>query len=273
MPDEKQFELDAYLDRIGWRGGRAADLPTLRAVHHAHLRSIPFEALDPLRGTVPSLDVDDLVAKLVHRRRGGYCFEQNLLLAAALRALGFGVTVLSGRVVLGAEQLTSRPRVHALLVIRVPGDPQPYLGDVGFGAVGAPLVPVPLVPDVEFRAGPRRHRLIHAPHDGPLPLWVLQAWAGDAWQAQVAFTEEPFTLSDLVTQNWYTATYPNSPFVLRPLAQRTREGAHLMLDGRVLTETRDDGTVSRRELADEAEVRRVLEDEFELDVPEGMALP
>ncbi|SOD64418.1 N-hydroxyarylamine O-acetyltransferase [Streptomyces zhaozhouensis] len=272
MPDEQRFDLDAYLDRIGWRGARSADLATLRGVHRAHLLSLPFENLDPLRGAVPSLELDDLTAKLVHGRRGGYCFEHNLLLAGALRALGFGVTVLSGRVVVGAERLESRPRAHALLLVRAADDPRPHLGDVGFGNLGAMVEPVPLVPDVEFRADGRRHRLVQVPHDGPLPQWVLQAWREDDWAAQLAFTEEPFALSDLVTQNWYAATYSDSPFIRRPIVQRTLSARHLLLDGRELTETARDGTVTRRELADEGEVRRVLVGEFGIDVPEGMAL-
>ncbi|GAA3851126.1 arylamine N-acetyltransferase family protein [Streptomyces sedi] len=272
MSDEQRFELDAYLDRIGWRGARSPDLSTLRGVHRAQLLAIPFENLDPLRGTVPSLELDDLTAKLVHRRRGGYCFEHNLLLAGALRAMGFDVTVLSGRVVVGAERFASRPRVHALLLVRAADDPRIHLGDVGFGSIGALPEPVPLVPDVEFHADARRHRLVKLPHEGPSPQWALQAWQENEWRAQLAFTEEPFEVSDLVTQNWYAATYPNSPFVQRPLVQRTRVGAHLLLDGRTLTETSDDGAVTRRELADEAEVRLALDGEFGIDVPEGMVL-
>ncbi len=35
-----------------------------------------------------SLEIEDLERKLVTERRGGYCFEQNLLLKAAFEALG-----------------------------------------------------------------------------------------------------------------------------------------------------------------------------------------
>jgi N-hydroxyarylamine O-acetyltransferase len=43
------------------------------------------------------LDLGSLQAKLVFGRRGGYCFEQNRLFAAALEALGFAVTPLAAR--------------------------------------------------------------------------------------------------------------------------------------------------------------------------------
>jgi N-hydroxyarylamine O-acetyltransferase len=38
---------------------------------------------------VPRLDTASLQAKMVAQRRGGYCFEQNHLLRAALERLGY----------------------------------------------------------------------------------------------------------------------------------------------------------------------------------------
>ena len=77
------LDLDAYLERIGLTGR-----PSLAQLHRAHLTSIPFENLDPHQGLPVSLEPGDLERKLVTERRGGYCFEQNLLLKAALEALG-----------------------------------------------------------------------------------------------------------------------------------------------------------------------------------------
>jgi N-hydroxyarylamine O-acetyltransferase len=291
MSDSEQFDLDAYLDRIGWKGERRADAATLRGVHLAHTRSLPFENLDALRRTAPSLAPADLMAKLVHGRRGGYCYEHNTLFACALTALGFGVTRLTARVLLGAGRLESRPRTHMALLVEVPGDPQPYLADVGFGTVGALLEAVPLVAGVEFRDAGRRHRLVRVPHRGPLEMWVLQArgggghgegpgeaggavatGGGDGWEAQYAFTVEPFEEPDFEVINWHIGTNPRSPFTQRPYVQRTTADAHLHLDGRRLTETRTDGTVTVRELGDEAETRRVLEEEFGIVAPEGTPL-
>ena len=46
-----------------------------------------------------SLHTFDLFQKLVQSHRGGYCFEQNFLFAAALRACGFAIYMLSARYV------------------------------------------------------------------------------------------------------------------------------------------------------------------------------
>lgn len=274
MADTVDFDLDAYLGRIGWEGERRADTVTLRGVHLAHMRGIPFENLDALRRTAPSLETADLMAKLVHSRRGGYCYEHNFLLVGALEALGFGVTLLTARVVVGADRIETRPRTHMALLVEVPGDAQPYLADVGFGAIGALLEPVPLTAGVEFRDAERRHRLVRVPHRGPLEMWLLQAHdrgTGD-WAGQYAFTLEPFERPDYDVINWHIGTNPRSPFTQRLYVQSVDAERHLLLHGRVLTRTRADGDVSERELTTEAEVRRLLDEEFGIEAPDGIAL-
>ncbi|MEV3969268.1 arylamine N-acetyltransferase [Streptomyces sp. NPDC050698] len=274
MSDSTHFDLEAYLRRIGWEGERRAVPATLRGAHLAHMRAIPFENLDALRRTAPSLALADLMAKLVHSRRGGYCYEHNTLFAHTLETLGFRVTRLAARVVLGADSIASRPRTHMALLVEVPGEPRPYLADVGFGAVGALLQPVPLVADTEFEGAGRRHRLVHAPHHGPLEMWVLEAHdqGKDAWIAQYAFTLEPFEAPDYDVINWHVGTNPRSPFTRRLYVQHVSADRHLLLDGPLLTKTRADGTVTERELTGEGEVRRLLEEEFGISAPDGMTL-
>ena len=95
---EPAIDLEAYLARIGYTGSRATDFATLAAIHAAHAGVIPFENLDILLGRLIATDPPSIERKLVRDRRGGYCFEQNALLGAALRQLGFAVTPLIGRV-------------------------------------------------------------------------------------------------------------------------------------------------------------------------------
>ncbi|MFD5716021.1 arylamine N-acetyltransferase [Streptomyces pharetrae] len=275
MPETTpSVDLDAYFRRIGWEGPLRADTATLRGLHLAHARAIPFENLEALRLRAPSLDPDDLMAKLVHSRRGGYCHEQNLLFSYVLEALGFRVTRLAARVILGADRIESRPRGHMILLVTAADEPRPYLADVGYGAAGALLEAVPLVAGTELHDAGRRHRFVHAPHGGPLELWVLEAYdrAGDEWVAQYAFTLEPFELSDYEVFNWEVSTNPRSPFTRRLFAQRTTSDGHLLLDGRLLTETGADGTVRKRELADDAEVRQVLDADFGIAAPDAVTL-
>ncbi|MET8828049.1 arylamine N-acetyltransferase [Streptomyces sp. NPDC004610] len=264
--DAEGFHLGAYLDRIGHTGPVAADLPTLRAVHRAQVMSIPFENLDPVHGIVPSLDLADLHEKIVAGGRGGYCYEQNLLLTAALRAIGLTVRLIMGRVAIGTGDPATRPRTHLALRVEVPGLPVPYLADCGFGSAGALIEPVPFTPDAEQLTDGRRHRLLRDPGvDGP-DTWTLQAWGSDGWTSQYVLTTEPVERPDCGVANWFVATYPRSPFRKRLHVTRTGPGVHRSLMGTELTVTDADGTAWTREVGEE-DIAKVLVEEMGIDVP------
>ncbi|MEV5974087.1 arylamine N-acetyltransferase [Streptomyces sp. NPDC051921] len=269
------IDLHAYLARIGRPGEPRPTLDVLRSVHRAHMEGIPFENLDPVLGSAPSLALPDLEAKLVHGERGGYCYEHNTLLAAALTAIGFRVTLLTARVLVGAKPGEIRPRTHMLMLTEVPGEPVPYVTDVGFGSIGALLEPIPLTAGVELHDAPRRHRLVRGPHEGPLELWKLQTYlvAQGEWEDQYSFTVEPFQAPDYEVINWHIATNPRSPFARVVYVQRTAADAHLALTGRRFTETAVDGSRAERDLADADEVLKVLRDDFGIRLPEGTRLP
>jgi N-hydroxyarylamine O-acetyltransferase len=269
--ESPRLDLDAYLARIGWSGRREASAETLRSVHRAHIQGIPFENAQPVLGSAPSLALDDLQAKLVRSRRGGYCFEHNTLFAAVLEALGFGVTRLAARVRVGAQGGV-RPRTHMLLLVDVPGESRQFLADVGFGSIGGLLEAIPLTAGSEVHDGGRTHRLVREPHQGLEDLWVLQAFQEGAWSDQYAFTREPFEPADYEVINWHVATNPRSPFQHTLYAQRTTTDAHLALAGHVLVITRADGTCEKRELTDPAELRRVLDSDFGIELPETARL-
>ena len=87
MTAVNSFDLDAYLKRIGFAGAVAPTLDTLKEIQARHPAAIAFENLDSLTGRIPSLTLADVQRKLVAAGRGGYCFEQNLLLRHALDAI------------------------------------------------------------------------------------------------------------------------------------------------------------------------------------------
>lgn len=192
--------LDAYLDRIGVSGR-----PGLAEIHRAHVASIPFENLDPHRGVPVSLEPTALERKLVSGRRGGYCFEQNLLLATALRSLGARVDLLLGRVRVGRPSAAARPRTH--LVLRVDFEGATWLADAGFGN-GTLQEPIPFGPgEIHDQLG-WRFRIVR---DGP--EHVLQAEGEAGWTDLYGFVPEPVPSVDVETSNWFTCTHPRSPFV------------------------------------------------------------
>jgi N-hydroxyarylamine O-acetyltransferase len=242
MP-ESAFGLDAYLDRIGLGGTPDATLETLRTVVGAHSSAIPYENIDVLLGRPPKLDLESLQDKMVRRKRGGYCFEQNLLLRAGLRALGFTTTGMIARVVLGFPP--DAPRVAGHMVVRVDLPEGVFLVDAGFGHL-TPTAPLAMQPAIEQKTPHELMRLI--PVGSEL---VLQCRLGDRWDNLWRLCSHVPVDADYDVANWFTATHPASPFVNNMIAALPgRDGTrHTFLNGR-LTLRRPDGTVERQELDD-----------------------
>ena len=246
--------IDAYLKRIGISQPDRPDLPALQRIHLAHLASIPFENLDILLGRPIVLDIERVIAKLVEQRRGGYCFEQNRLFLAALAALGFSAHAMAARVRGGTTAL--RPPTHMLLAVQI-GDEE-WLADVGFGGDG-PIGPVPMWGDESIQ-GAMTYRVAFEGR-----LRVLQTRAADEWRDLYAFAPEPVPPVDFEMANWFTSTYPESPFVRTLTAQRSTAGVRYVLRYPQYSETRG-SDVSTREIS-RHELLPLLHDVFLIDLP------
>jgi arylamine N-acetyltransferase len=251
--------LTSYLDRIGEPGARDADLPTLRRIVAAHVRSIAFENLDPFTRRDVRLDQESLSAKLVHGGRGGWCFEQNLLLRGALDALGYRTTGLAARVLWGrpADAPVS-PRSHMLLRVDLPEGP--HVVDVGFGGLTLTGV-LALEPAAEQAT----------PHE-PFRLWpdgagfVMQALAGGEWRPLYRFDLAEQYLADYELTNWYLGHHPASRFLDTLMVARPGTDRRYALNGTAFTLHHLDGPSERRTLQSPAAIRAVLEERFRLDL-------
>lgn len=262
MPtDSSSIDLPRYLARIEEPGAARADQATLQAVHLAHATHIPFENVDVLLGKPIRLDLRGLTEKLVDNRRGGYCFEHNTLLAAALEALGFQVHRLLGRV--HAESGREHPRTHMVLEVLVDG--RSWLADVGFGAWG-------LLEPIELREGESRQ------HAWPYRLlpdgdqWRLAAHQSGRWRDLYTFSRQPQLPVDFEPANFYTSMHPESIFRHLLIVQRTLPDRRYMLRDRELIVTTADDS-ERRVINDDAEFLRTLVDCFRLELSAGPWLP
>lgn len=232
------MDVDAYLARIG-----ATRAMGLAEIHAAHLRHVPFEDYDIHLGVPLSLDVDDLHAKIVGRRRGGFCYELNGLFAAAVAELGYDVTFVSAFELV--DDGTRGPDFeHMRLIVTTPDGP--VVADVGQGARWAH--PVPLVPG--------EHGDVRVERDGD--LWWTSTRAGDdGWNRDWTFTLAPRELAEYLPRCRYQEHDPASHFVARRLASLAVPGGRIALLNGVFSETgRPDRTV------DEATERALLAERF-----------
>ncbi len=256
-------DLDAYLSRIGYTGPREPTLPVLHALTAHHAMAIPFENLDVLLGRPISLEPAALLRKLVHERRGGYCFEQNGLLLDVLTTLGFAVAPLSARVRWQRPRDYLPARTH--LFLRVELDGRPWMTDVGIGGMSLTAA-VPF--DLSGAARPTPHetrRLIR--EDG---RYFHQVRLGEAWQDVSEFTLEEMPPIDRELANWYTSAHPQSHFRNRLVAARAQpDGVRRTLLNREFAIRRGAEILERRELQTPEELLAVLAEQFGLHFPAG----
>lgn len=250
-------DLDAYFRRIDHDGPRNSAFDTLCAIHAAHVASIPFENLDVLLRRPIRLNVASLQKKLIHDRRGGYCFEQNGLLAHVLRALGFRVTPLAARVRWGVADGVDTSRSHMLLKVDF-GD-QAYFVDVGFGGQ-TPGAPLAFAPGLEQATRHGLYRLIEFGAGLELQLRV-----GGAWAPLYRFTLEPQIQPDYEVANWYVSTHPESIFVRNLLAARQLPDRRYTLLNNQFAIRRADGVSEDWMLGGVDELVQILSDYFGIE--------
>lgn len=259
---EEEFDQDAWLDRIGYKGSRAPVLETLRGVVEAHSAAISYESIDVLLDRPPKLDLDSLQRKMIAGGRGGYCFEQNMLFRGGLRSLGFDVTSLQARVVRGLAIDALRPMLHMVLQVNLPEGP--FLADVGFGNL-APTAPLALSPDLEQETPHETMRFIRMGDE-----LTLQSRLGDRWEHIYRVVLLPRVDAEYEICNWFTASHPDSPYrsnliAARPGSNKTR----ITLFNARLNVRHATGEVERRTLGDKAEYRGVLAETFGLTLSDA----
>ena len=250
--------LATYLSRLGLEPPLPPTIDTLRKIHAAHLGAFPFHNLEIQKRGVVRVDIESIEKKFFGEWSGGYCFEQNTLLASALRELGFTLTVLLARV--GPPE--KRYLNHMLL--RVDIDGEPWIADVGFGAEG-PIEPLPLRHDarvmeegIEYEVARRENH------------WTLTMHCSGKSEEMYEFADVPHTTIDVEMANYFTSTHPSSVFRRTLTIQRATREERLILRPTVVTRyrggTREDTPITP------AEVRSYALQLFGVDLGEAPLL-
>lgn len=218
--------------------------------------------MDPYLGRPVPLDIDSLQDKLVRRRRGGYCHEQNILFATVLDRLGFRVTGRSARMLMGSDEREISELAHTIMSVVIDGTD--WHVDVGIGNAG-PRGPIPLVEGGEFATGRWTYRMDRS----ELGHWVLRLWRRGGWFNLVHFTEERFYRADYADHNYVAATRPTSPFVQRMVVQHNGADVRRALTDLIVTTHLPNGDKHTREITPE-DVPDTLRSLFDLHLPEDL---
>lgn len=264
MTTAAAVDLDAYFARIGHDGPREPTLAVLRAIHQKHPDAIPFENIDVLLGRPVSLDPAAIDAKLIGAGRGGYCYEHNGLLKRVLTALGFEVQGLVARVWwMKPADAPMRARSHMVLGVRIPGEAETWLADVGFGGcvLTAPLRLFSDAPQATPNGAFRLETV--APEMGGERL-VLADLSGH-WSPTYQVALGPQADVDYEQANYYTYAHPSSHFTWSLTAGRTTPTARYAMKNNRLTHRDVTGAL--------VEQRDLSVDELEATLRDIIGLP
>jgi N-hydroxyarylamine O-acetyltransferase len=254
-----QLDLDAYRRRIGFSDALAPTRACLERLVDRHASAIAFENIEVLARRVPRLDLEGLQDKLVRRRRGGYCFEQNTLFRAVLQAAGFEAAPMEARIRSGVPADVVTGRTH--LATRVTLDGEALLVDVGCGTI-APTAPLRLADRGAQAAGTGFYRLVDVDDELLLQTREPAGWK-DCYQL---LPSRPHPI-DCEMGNWFVATGPTSMLAKNLLVGRAIDGGRLRLFNRRLSAFQPECAAPvERELHTRAEFADVLADGFGLDV-------
>ena len=256
--NDRDMQLQAYFERIGYRGGVAPDFATLRDLLSAHIYAIPFENLDVQLGCPLTTAPENAYAKIVESRRGGWCYEQNGLFGWALEEVGFDVTRIAAAV-MHHERGDASNANHLCLLVRCRESSRIWLADVGFG--GGMIRPIELA-EGDHTQAPFRLGLRQLEDDS----WRFWENMGDG-EFSYDFTARPGDETALSNKCENLQTDPESGFVLNLVVQKRTPNQHLSLRGRVLQVGTANG-IKTEVLTSAEELQKTLMNVFDLNVPE-----
>ncbi|MBT2621137.1 arylamine N-acetyltransferase [Chryseobacterium sp. ISL-6] len=250
-------ELKKYFERIHFTGNAAVNIETLKNIHELHPQYITFENIATYTGYVPKVDIESVFNKLVIENRGGYCYEQNVLLKNVLETIGFDVTAHLGRVLWGREKEGKAARTHMLLTVTLSGEK--YLVDSGFGTVTltSPLilqsVNEQITPNGLFQISSNNH------------IYTLSL-IGEENMPIYEFSLEPAEQTDVEVANWYIATNPSSIFRENLIVTKVDVIARYTLNNKSLNIRYNNGTRENIDVINHEDLFILLENVFHINL-------
>jgi len=229
------MNVQACLDRVRYNGNLKPDESTLRDLQMAFLLAVPFENLDIHLGRHIEFTPESVFTKVVHRRRGGFCYELNSLFHDLLTEIGFDVQFHGARMM-----RDGRPGVtmgHMVLTVRLNG--RTWLADVGNGK--STREPLLLDGGTESSAEGVRYR-VRDTDDGPI---LFETAEDGQWKARFLMDPEPKSRENFINVCEWTQTSSESMFTQRRVCTLARPDGRVLLMNNTLSITSPAGTHER----------------------------
>lgn len=256
------FALAPYFDRIGYPVPDIPSLENLIKLHRHHVMAIPFENLDIHYPQTILLEEDRFFDKIVRRRRGGFCYEQNGLLFEVLQQLGYHSFLISARVYQVEDAEFGPPDAHVAIIVEI--NEERWLVDVGFGSsFPEPLRLVTNQPQEQDGV----MYVINSSEDATLVL-DRSYDGGKSYTPMYWFDLTPYKLNHFQQMCHFHQTSEASPLYRKKLISIAKPGGRITLTNRQLIITQGE---ERQEttIQGEADFQEKLKQYFGYRIVEG----
>jgi N-hydroxyarylamine O-acetyltransferase len=248
------MDIQAYLDRISYKGKTETSIEVLRNLLLQHILHVPFENLDIHYGKPINLQVASIYKKVVEKKRGGFCYELNLLFHSLLSKLGFESKIIAARI-FDREGIMGPAFDHMCVLVALE---QLWLVDVGFGDLF--LQPMSLTVDAIQTDG-RSYFKVEKIADKEYVL--LMSCKHTYFCCKYTFSTQAQDVSDFAPLCEDKQTNPNSYFVKNKVCTLPTPTGRITLLNQKLTLKEGEGK-QEHILEDEQQVRAILRKHFNL---------
>jgi N-hydroxyarylamine O-acetyltransferase len=193
---------DQYTQTLGLARSKP-DMAFLNAISERHVAQFAFSSIGPLLGDELPLDTASLYERIVGRRRGGYCFEQNGFMYEVLDDLGFSVNLYLARVIYNQD--IHPGLTHRITLVEING--LHFVVDVGFGPLG-PASPISMSGE-ESHETFRTFRIAE-PRPGEFHMQTLK---DGAFFSLYRFELARYGQADCEVGHFYSHKHPQASFV------------------------------------------------------------
>jgi len=202
--------FDGYFSRLNI-GPQQPSLLMVSHLQQNHVAELCFNSLAVLLRYPISLDIADIIDKVVIQNKGGYCFEHNKLMHDALASKGFNVRCLIAKVI--NNQDIDTPRTHRICLLE--WECEQYLIDVGFGP-NSPREPIKVEAGSVSIQNRLTYRIVINSHQD----YQLELITENGSFSLYTFNFNRYTEADCMMGNYYSSQHPNAPFVNNLVASR-----------------------------------------------------
>lgn len=201
--EASSFDLHQYLKRINFEGEIKLSLEGIKKLMQSQIFNVPFENIDVQAGKVISLIGDDIVNQIVHKNRGGYCYQINGIFSLMLQEIGVPHYYIAVRPLVNPGQ---NAKTHLAIIATI--ENEEYLIDLGFGgnSIREPLKLNEI--ETEIMQDSETFTLVKTEEDE----YLLQLKIGKEWSNLYSFDLNPQRWIDFKPANHYNYSHPDSFF-------------------------------------------------------------